>query len=93
MRKLEITEIDSDCYLVETTDFQNDEIEYHWDSTTRSFYAQNKRTFKRVTLDYGTYNTIGLAIDFIMKTEREQRDAHHLAIVLTMADRRSRISA
>lgn len=65
---MEIHEIDSQCYTIETTDFKNDEIAYHFDSG-RYFYREHMHTHRRDHFDYKLYPTLGDVINFIWKEE------------------------
>lgn len=86
MRELKIQEVDNECYVVELSDFK-DNVHYHWDLTTRKFYAEyqtatlKRRRFERVYLDFAKFPTLGDAINEIMRIEREQREAHYRALV------------
>lgn len=80
MRKMEITEVDSHCYIVTTKEFDNDDVEYHWGSTPGYFYAENKRTFKRHHFDWNEFDDFGKAIAHIWEIEARRRDGRLLAM-------------
>jgi hypothetical protein len=88
VRKLEIVEVDSGCYIIKTTDFQeSDSVEYHWDITSQSFYGEyqratiDKRQFQREVFPFRDYPKLGDAVDFILKRDRELMNDHYRRLV------------
>ena len=80
MRKMEIHEIDSHCYLIDTHDFTNDDVQYNWASTPGYFYAENKRTYKRHHFDWKEFSEFGKAIEKIWQIEMNRRSGRLLAL-------------
>ena len=80
MREMKIREIDDQCYVIETTDFNDDDVVYRWASTPGYFYAENKRTHKRHHFDWSEFKDFGKAIEKIWLIEAMRRDGRLLAM-------------
>ena len=77
---MEIKEIDSECYIISTEDFDNDDVQYRWSYTPGYFYAENKRTFKRHHFDWNEFRDFGKAIAKIWEIEANRRSGKLIAM-------------